>query len=374
MTGLIKQIEVSTGALGRGNMRHNSWLGSRNTLGCYCLLLLASAFSFGQDLSSTAPVALASAPAASQLAAANAGDVQAQVAVGKAYNGDGLVRRNYSEAVKWFSAAAAQGSVEASAWLGSSYLYGHGVAQDSARAASLIQAAAAQNNPVGMRFLGMLYEEGQGVEQSYATAAHWYTKAKEQKDANAYDRLAELYLHGLGVKKSVRQAVSLLTVGARLGDSWAQLHLAELYQSGQVHSEAAKSKAQSLSTPNYAMALTLYGSSAAQGNRVSAYKLGELYRRGLGTEQDYAKALTYYQEAAYRRFAPAEVALGKASEQGWGTTIDLVAAQVWYSLAADQGDAAAGDLLALLKSKMTPDQLQQASARLSQWDTLRNNN
>ena len=161
-----------------------------------------------------------------------------------------------------------------------------------------------------------------------------------------------------------------------MGDSWAQLHLGELYQSGQVHSGAdrskTKSKAPSPSTPNYAMALTLYGSAAAQGNRVAAYKLGELYRRGLGTEQDYGKALIYYQEAAYRRFAPAEVALGKASEQGWGTAVDLVAAQVWYSLAADQGDAAAGDLLALLKSKMTPEQMQQAGVRLSQWDTFRN--
>jgi Sel1 repeat len=128
--------------------------------GIICVL---TEFAFGQitAVSAIPPGALRSAPPADVLAAANAGDRQSQLAVGKAYNGDGIVRRDYPEAVKWFTAAAALGSVEASAWLGSCYVYGHGVPQDMSQGTSLIEAAAGQNNPVGLRLLGIMYEEGE---------------------------------------------------------------------------------------------------------------------------------------------------------------------------------------------------------------------
>lgn len=87
----------------------------------------------GQGVSQGAE-GLASGPVASELEAANSGDVQAELSVGKAYYGETNVRRNYREAVKWFVKAASQGSAEAEAWLGSCYLYGHGVPQDSGKA------------------------------------------------------------------------------------------------------------------------------------------------------------------------------------------------------------------------------------------------
>jgi TPR repeat protein len=336
------------------------------------ILCMLSPLVFGQvvPVNAIPPTTLLSSPPAGELAAAIAGNVHAQLAAGKAYNGDGMVRRNYPEAVKWFTAAAGQGSVEASVWLGSCYLYGHGVAQDPSQGVSLIETAGAQNNPVGLRFMGIMYEEGLGVAQNYSQAASWLTKATEKNDPNAFDHLGLLYLHGLGVRKNGRNAISLLTRGARLEDPWAEFHLAELYQSGQVPSGSEKTAVGKPALhPNYEMAVSLYGSSAAQGNRIAAYKLGELYEQGKGVAQDYGKAISYYEEAAYRRFAPAQLALGKMNELGLGTQVDLVTAQVWYGLAEDQGNAAAGSSANALKSKMTPDQVQEAFSRLTEWET-----
>lgn len=88
----------------------------------WIVLLASSGFGHAQGVP-TGAVPLMSNPPAIEAEAANAGDVQAELTVGKAYYGESNVRRNYREAVKWFVAAAGQGSVEAEAWLGSCYLY-----------------------------------------------------------------------------------------------------------------------------------------------------------------------------------------------------------------------------------------------------------
>ena len=75
------------------------------------------------------------------LAAANAGDVQAQIRVAKFYHQGPNRARNYSEAARWFKAASNQGSQEASAWLGSFMMYGRGVPKDYDQGIALITQA-----------------------------------------------------------------------------------------------------------------------------------------------------------------------------------------------------------------------------------------
>src|SRR5208282_3886194 len=176
-------------------------------------------------LSSNGQIAASSKPLDRDLAAAEQGDVDAQLRVAKAYNDE---RRNYGLAWKWFEAASKQGSLEATAWLGSLYLYGHGVSQDVARAASLIQKAVAGDDAVGQRFLGTMYQDGVGVPRDYSKAFIFYSKAAAQQDAPSFDRIGSLYLHGLGVQKDRERAFQAFASGANLGDSWAQLHVGQM--------------------------------------------------------------------------------------------------------------------------------------------------
>lgn len=354
-----------------------------------CLLLCAPLVLDGQ----TPPAGQAgSAPLNSlqtDLAVAQRGDVSAQLRVARAYNqgqvneGTTVVRRNYTQAFKWFQSASAQGSVEAGAWLGSMYLLGHGVAQDVTRASVLIQSAAANSDPVGLRFAGLMFETGQGVPRNYRKAVAYYSQAVSKKDANAFDRLGMLTLRGLGVKRNPAQAFNLFTQGAALGDSWAQLNLGEMYYGGHVpvaglesaggtpENSVASSEPVARSkqppVPDYSSALKFYSNSAAQGNRVAEYRLGRMYESGIGVGQDYSQAFELYRRSAHRHYAPALVALGQAHEAGRGTAVNLLHAYIAYNLAIEQNDPTAPTLLESLMRRLSPAQLEQAQASLEEY-------
>jgi uncharacterized protein len=316
--------------------------------------------------------AVSSVPFESNLNLAAQGNVQAQLAVAKAYN-DGIgVKPNPRSAFKWFQAASDEGDIEAKAWLGSLYLFGMGVTQDVSRALELIQPAADSSDPVGLRFLGVMYQNGQGVAQDYSKAFQLYSKAMSLNDPNAFDRLGRLYYGGLGVNKSMRKALALFTEGAGLGDSWAQLDLGLMYESGHVrpdHTLAPLGPGNTKPTlrPDYPMALKLYTQSAAQGNRVAAYQAGVLYEAGSGVTQNYAQAFQYYKQSASKGYSPAFVALGKLHELGLGTSVNLLHAYVAYSVAARQEDAEAADRLQSLIRRLTPDQLARAKVLLQRF-------
>ncbi|MGH9917121.1 MAG: tetratricopeptide repeat protein, partial [Pyrinomonadaceae bacterium] len=189
----------------------------------------------------------------------------------------------------------------------------------------------------------------------------------------------------LGVKKNVIKARELFAQGAQLGDSWAQLNLGELYESGKPTLNISKGDTSPLPTsqsgnsssqrkPNYAMARKLYLRSAARGNRVAAFKLGEMYEMGHGTEQDYAKALGYYRQSAAHLYAPAQFALGRATELGLGTPVNLVYAYLWYSLASAQGNSTASERLQFVARKLNPPQVEEAQGLLSQLEEKLKNN
>lgn len=343
--------------------------------GCLVSLLLTTS-ARGQVDSTNSAITRASMTDA--LAAAEQGDIQAQVKVGRAYAEGTAGPRNYGEAVKWLQAASTQGSMEANAWLGNMYLLGHGVQRDVAHGANLIQAAADANSPAGLRFTGLMYETGQGIARDYSQAVAFYTRGMAQQDASSTDHLGVLYLHGLGVRRDIAKAFTLFTQAAGLGDNWAQLHLGQMYQSGFIPnpvmgiSEAASSKSSKNShsskvfktNPDYASALKFYTAAAAQRNRVATYKLGVLYENGLGVGQDYGKALEYYSQAASQKFTPALIAFGRMHELGLGTNVNLPYAYLGYSLAAGAGDPTAAQHLRSLLVKLSPDELQSAQALL----------
>ena len=110
-------------------------------------------------------------------AAANAGDPEAQFAVGLTYaRGDGGPKR-LDIAAGWFEKAAEQGYAAAQFNVGIFHLSGSGVERDPALAADWFRRAAEQGMVPAQIRLARLHFTGEGVPQDYCKAAEWLTRA-----------------------------------------------------------------------------------------------------------------------------------------------------------------------------------------------------
>ncbi|MEJ2507984.1 MAG: tetratricopeptide repeat protein [Gammaproteobacteria bacterium] len=113
----------------------------------------------------------------SQLTAAQRGDKQAQLEIGRMYEKGRGVDQNMQKAVQWLARSAAQGQPTAKAELGIIYYEGNGVQPDYDKAFVLLSAAAAANVPSAQFYLGRIYEEGKGTRQNLNVALKWYRQA-----------------------------------------------------------------------------------------------------------------------------------------------------------------------------------------------------
>jgi hypothetical protein len=121
-------------------------------------------------------------------------------------------------AAKAFAAAAEAGDVRAQLQIGWHYENGAGVPQDYATAAAWYRRAAEQGNATAAANLGLLYERGEGVPEDWGEAARWYRRAAEQNDIAGLSRLSRAYRFGIGVPQSRREAIAWAQRAAALGD------------------------------------------------------------------------------------------------------------------------------------------------------------
>jgi TPR repeat protein len=108
---------------------------------------------------------------------ADAGDADAQYAVGLMYRRGQGVPQDYATAMTWYRKAAEQGHVKAQTGLGASYRKGHGVEQNDQLALKWTRLGAEQGNADAQRGLGSIYAAGLGVTQDNVTALMWYSIA-----------------------------------------------------------------------------------------------------------------------------------------------------------------------------------------------------
>jgi len=101
---------------------------------------------------------------------------------------------------------AEAGDADAEVALGLLYERGDGVAADPARAAAHYRRAAEAGNTLGQIALGDLYARGLGVARGDAEAAGWYRRAAEQGDASAQLKLGQFYEVGRGVPQDYAEA------------------------------------------------------------------------------------------------------------------------------------------------------------------------
>ena len=150
---------------------------------------------------------------------AEAGDPNAQFALGvMCYKGEG-VPVNYLKAAKWIRLAAEQGIPDAQGSLAQLHREGKGVPWDDVEAAKWIRLVAEQGIARAQYNLGFLHGKGEGVKQSDTEAAKWYRCAAEQGFTPAQWSLGVLYGRGIGVPQSHYNAYVWLFLAVLGGES-----------------------------------------------------------------------------------------------------------------------------------------------------------
>lgn len=150
----------------------------------------------------------------------NAGDTNAQYALGFAYENGSRVQQDLAEAVRWYQRAAALGNVYGQFLVAVAYARGKIVPQDVARAAHWYQKAAEQGHPSAQYNLAAMYANGVGVDKDDTEAVRWYRACAEQDDTAAQCILFEFYSEGRGVPRDDIEALKWITLAARSEDIW----------------------------------------------------------------------------------------------------------------------------------------------------------
>ena len=168
----------------------------------------------------------------SLLAGAEAGDAEAQTAVGVCYlEGEG-VEHDYELAMQWFRKAAKQHNSSAEFYIGLMYSEGIGLKRDYVTALEWYEKSAAQNDPKGYNGIGVLYYRGKGIKRDYTTALGYFQRAAGLGYSEAYAYLGVMYENGQGVEKDLNTAFQYNCLGAEGGSMLAQYNLSRMYYKG----------------------------------------------------------------------------------------------------------------------------------------------
>ena len=259
---------------------------------------------------------------------AEQGYVIAQYCLGSCYDAGIGVETNKIEAVKWYRRAAEQGCPIAQVDLGLKYVNEAGVGQDLMEAVKWFRKAAEQEDATAQCLLGITYENGKGVETNKAEAVKWYSKAAEQGFGGselAQNQLGRCYEYGEGVEMNKAEAVKWYRKAAEQGNASAQNNLGFCYNNG----EGVET--------NKAEAVKWYRKAAEQGNASAQYNLGFCYKYGDGVETNKAEAVKWYRKAAEQGHANAQCNLGFCYKYGEGVETNKAEAVKWYRKAAEQG-------------------------------------
>lgn len=307
--------------------------------------------------------------------AAMKGDVHAQVKLGEIYSKGIGVKKNQTEAKKYYKLAALQGNAEAQNALGDIYYnngshirafkyyaeaanQGHAEAQRSLGVAYIqktefysnsdplvnkyralgykyLKESAEQGNARGQRGLGYCYHYGVGVERDFELCIKYYRLSALQDDPVALERLGQLYypdnsaLAYIYIKEAVDKGQ----------DNWITSGLLEKIKlDGEICNKVGQYYYQGKEIKqDYEKAYEYFQKSADLGDPNGQCNLGRLYELGRGVKQDYDLAYDFYEKAANKGNPSAENLLGRLYRDGIGVEKNLSVAFSFFEKAANKG-------------------------------------
>ena len=143
--------------------------------------------------------------------------------------------------------------------------------------------------------IGKMYCYGSGTEQNYAESYGWFLKSAFAGNKFAQFSLANQYYYGNGFYKDKQQALQWYMKAAEQGLPYAAYAVARMCTNGEAVVQNEET-AQQYYAQALAGFLKLEESDRADDNLL--YKLGRMYRYGLGTDEDIPKALEYFSRSA----------------------------------------------------------------------------
>ncbi|PZP80315.1 MAG: sel1 repeat family protein [Stenotrophomonas maltophilia] len=229
------------------------------------------------------------------MAAAKAGNAEAQNELGDRYLRGAGVDRDAAKAADWYRKAADQGYAPAQ------YLQGLGPQQDDAQAVLWLRRAAELGSPAGQYSLANLYQKGRaGLTKDEAQAMQWYARAAVQELGRA----------------GVKEARLELCLNRKENEVWCA----------------------EMDTPGAFGPLEAFTAAADGGDVEAQTRLALMYAKGISVQKDEARSADLYRKAAMAGYAPAQAELGYLYSIGRGVPKDQEEDIYWTCEAAAQGN------------------------------------
>ncbi len=259
---------------------------------------------------------------------AQSGDMVAQNDLGLLYHKGESVKQDYSEALKWFSAAAAQNSIPAMYNMGTTLRAIAGSKKNdfvdeinnSAISVKMINPNSGEIVP---RTYGLHYVGASEIDK----AILWFSKAAESCHVGAMAALADIFEKE---KRDLTQCVYWHEKAAANGNVNSLVSLGNLYASKKEWSKSFE----------------CYKTAGLKGYRSCISKTVEYYLEGIGTERDYVEAVRYA-EVAWKK--PIVLGLSDFLHSHYGESAEFTCASDTVSFLTakvKQNDSVAAYLLA----------------------------
>ena len=143
--------------------------------------------------------------------------------------------------------------------------------------------------------IGKMFCYGLGTEQDYEKAFEWFERSAKQKNKFAQFSLANLYYYDSGIEKDLSQAFLWYQRASSQGQPYAAYSIAQMYRYGEY-----VTKDNDTAQRYYKQAMS--GFLKIENNDMAIddlfYKLGQMFKLGLGTNSDVTKAIEYFRRSA----------------------------------------------------------------------------
>ena len=143
--------------------------------------------------------------------------------------------------------------------------------------------------------IGKMFCYGLGTEQNYQKAFEWFERSAKQKNKFAQFSLANLYYYGSGIEKDLSQAFLWYQRSSSQGQPYAAYSIAQMYRYGEY---VTKDNDTAQRYYQQALSAFLKIESDDMANDDLFYKLGQMFKLGLGTDSDVTKAIEYFRCSA----------------------------------------------------------------------------
>ena len=142
--------------------------------------------------------------------------------------------------------------------------------------------------------IGKMFCYGLGTEQDYEKAFEWFERSAKQKNKFAQFSLANLYYYGSGVEKDLSQAFLWYQKSSAQGQPYASYAIAQMYNKGEYVTQNEDTAQRYY---NAALSGFLELESKDQADDNLYYKLGSMFKKGLGTDINMDKAIDYFKRS-----------------------------------------------------------------------------